>query len=119
LALLGDGKVRELPGGVEQYLELRHAAQSVAAQSVPRTSAQPAATDVPSAAVLREARKDMARIEKQLARLAEREERIHTAMAEAANDHARVLELNGQLRAIVDEREGLELEWLSAAEVAG
>jgi ATP-binding cassette subfamily F protein uup len=119
VALLGDGKVRELPGGVEQYLELRHAAQSVAAQSVPRTSAQPAAPDVPSAAVLREARKDMARIEKQLARLAEREERIHTAMAEAANDHAKVLELNGQLRAVVDEREGLELEWLSAAEVAG
>ena len=61
----------------------------------------------------------MARIEKQLARLAEREERLHSAMAEAATDHAKVLELNGQLRGIVDERESLELEWLAAAEVAG
>ncbi len=61
----------------------------------------------------------MARVEKQLARLAEREDRIHAAMAESATDHARVLELNGQLREIVDERERLELEWLAAAEIVG
>jgi hypothetical protein len=61
----------------------------------------------------------MARVERQLARLAEREERIHAAMAEAATDHARVLELNGQLREVVDEREELELEWLAAAEIVG
>jgi hypothetical protein len=40
-------------------------------------------------------------------------------MVDAATDHARVLELNGQLRDIVDEREELELAWLAAAEVAG
>jgi hypothetical protein len=61
----------------------------------------------------------MARIEKQLARLGEREERIHAAMAAAATDHAKVLELNAQLREVFDEREALELEWLAAAEVVG
>ena len=61
----------------------------------------------------------MARVEKQLARLAQREERIHGAMADAATDHQRVLELNRELREVVDEREGLELEWLEAADVAG
>jgi hypothetical protein len=61
----------------------------------------------------------MARIEKQLARLGEREERIHAAMADVATDHAKVLELNTQLREVVDEREALELEWLAAAEVVG
>ena len=40
-------------------------------------------------------------------------------VAESAADHARVLELNGELREIVDEREVLELEWLEAAEVVG
>ena len=30
VALMGDGRVRDLPGGVEQYLELRHAASSQA-----------------------------------------------------------------------------------------
>ena len=31
VALMGDGRVRELPGGVEQYLELRHAEEQRAA----------------------------------------------------------------------------------------
>lgn len=68
---------------------------------------------------MREARKVMARVEKQLQRLSEREDRLHTQMAEAAADHARVLELNRELREIVDEREALELEWLEAADVVG
>lgn len=59
----------------------------------------------------------MARVERSLSRLAERESRVHDAMAAAATDHARVLELNHELRDIVDEREGLELEWLAAAEI--
>jgi predicted nucleic acid-binding Zn-ribbon protein len=61
----------------------------------------------------------MARVERQLARLAEREERIHSAMLDAATDHTRVLELNRELREVVDERETLELEWLEAADVVG
>jgi ATPase subunit of ABC transporter with duplicated ATPase domains len=125
VALLGDGRVRDLPGGVEQYLRLRHeAATRAAAQRAPqdRPAGEAASAPVesgPSAAELREARKEMARVERQLARLAEREERIHVAMAEAATDHERVLELNGQLREVVDEREALELDWLAAAEIVG
>ena len=61
----------------------------------------------------------MARVEKQLTRLAAREERIHADMAESATDHAKVLALNTQLREVVDEREALELEWLAAAEIVG
>jgi ABC transport system ATP-binding/permease protein len=140
VALMGDGKVRDLPGGVEQYLELRHAVVQAshpngtkpagAATTSPHLGEIPAGGGAaagtgaggvggPSAAELREARKDMARIEKQLSRLGEREERIHAAMADAATDHAKVLELNRQLREVVDEREALELEWLAAAEVVG
>ena len=52
-----------------------------------------------------------------MSRLADREERIHHEMAAAADDHELALELNGQLREIIDEREALELEWLKAAEV--
>ena len=128
VALLGDGRIRELPGGVEQYLELRHeaveaGARKAASDSASADTARPAvaaggATSA-SPAELREARKDMARIEKQLTRLGQREEKLHAAMAAAATDHAKVLELNGQLREIVDEREALELEWLAAAEVVG
>ena len=119
VALLGDGKVRDLPGGVEEYLRLRRALVSDAAPPVSRpTGSPPAAVAAGSSpAEVREARKLMARVERQLSRLAERETRVHDAMAEAAADHARVLELNRELRAIVDERETLELEWLEAAEL--
>ncbi|MGA8978391.1 MAG: ABC transporter ATP-binding protein, partial [Pedococcus sp.] len=124
VALLGDGKLRQLPGGVDQYLELRHQAIESAAREAVSSSARADAalasgTSGPSPAELREARKDMARVEKQLTRLTQREDKIHLAMAEAAADHAKVLELNGQLREIVDERETLELQWLAAAEIVG
>ncbi len=138
VALLGDGAVRDLPGGVEQYLELRAASLagrgegtargsrggSVAPSATTTTSsttasAEDAASAVVSPSVARDARKTMARVEKQLTRLATREDRVHGDMARAATDHERVLTLNRELRGIVDEREQLELEWLEAAEVVG
>ena len=73
----------------------------------------------PSAAQVREAKKDLNRIDRQLSRLAVQEEKIHAEMAAKAADHAAVLGLNDKLRAIIDERETLELEWLSVAEVVG
>jgi ATPase subunit of ABC transporter with duplicated ATPase domains len=127
LALLGDGKVRDLPGGVDQYLELRAAAATRAA-AVPAAAgggaggaatAAGAAAPTASPAEVREARKTMARVEKQLSRLADREERIHGDMAQKATDPGALAELNARLTELVAEREQLELEWLEAAEVVG
>jgi len=121
VAMLGDGAVRDLPGGVEQYLDLRHAARVSAAASgasaASHAAASPSVVSGPTAAELREAKKDLSRIERQLSRLSAQEDRIHQEMAAKAADHAAVLGLNGKLRVIVDERETLELEWLSAAEI--
>ena len=131
VALLGDGRVRDLPGGVEEYLRLRHAVGravgGVRGGCRPRGSrgrahrprGAGAGDAAPSPAEAREARKMMARVEKQLARLAQREERLHAAMSASATDHEKVLGLNRELREVVDEREVLELEWLEAAEVVG
>jgi precorrin-2 methylase len=108
---------------VEQYLELRRAARALpAASASSRASAAPGVTSVAraqSAAGLREAKKDLNRIDRQLSRLAAQEEKIHAEMAAKAADHNAVLTLNTALRAIVDERETLELEWLSVAEIIG
>ncbi|HHU08673.1 MAG TPA: ABC-F family ATP-binding cassette domain-containing protein [Intrasporangiaceae bacterium] len=123
VALLGDGRVRDLPGGVEEYLRLR-AALAAAADPVvvaspatvpPDASAPPSPGASP--AEQREARKVMARVERQLARLTERESRIHAAMADAATDHAKLAELNREVQQIAAERESLEAEWLEAADV--
>jgi ABC transport system ATP-binding/permease protein len=132
VALLGDGAVRDLPGGVEQYLDLRQAARISAASSrgpagsrvsvSARASSQagPAGTaSGQSAAAQREAKKDLNRIDRQLSKLAAQEGKIHGEMAAKAADHTAVLALNNALRALVDERETLELQWLSVAEIIG
>ena len=51
LALLGDGKVRELPGGVEEYLRLRSAdiaSQAARSAAGPKGSGGSAGHDEPA-----------------------------------------------------------------------
>ena len=120
VALLGDGRVRDLPGGVDEYLRLRAAAASPSATS-PGRALDRTEIRTPAARTneVRAARKDMARIERRLDRIAEEEARLHDEMARNAADHQVVLRLDADLRALRTEREDLEAEWLSAAETAG
>jgi DNA repair exonuclease SbcCD ATPase subunit len=112
VGLLGDGGLLDLPGGVEQYLALRAAPVESEAPSA-RDHARPPTP----AAEVRDARKQMARVERQLSRLQEREDRLHAEMAAQATDHEAVLSLDAELRAVQQERDGLEEEWLAAADV--
>jgi ATPase subunit of ABC transporter with duplicated ATPase domains len=130
-ALLGDGTVRDLPGGVEQYLELRRqgvgrpvragdggsvpAAASAGAPGAGAASGAPAA----SAAEARAARKELARVERRLTRIAEAEKRLHEAIAADPTDVAGVTQADAQLKELAAEKEELEMAWLEAAEVAG
>jgi ATP-binding cassette subfamily F protein uup len=73
---------------------------------------------VSDAAAERAARKELARLERQLDKLRDREARLHDDMAAAATDHERVLELDQALRALRDERAVLEDRWLELAEAS-
>lgn len=128
VALLGDGHLRDLPGGVEEYLQLRAAAPTggtaavgVAAAAAAGTApaAAPAPADAPSAAQVRAARKEVQRIERRLERIGALEADLHARMAAQATDHQAVLTLDAELRALAAEREELEVAWLEAAETAG
>ncbi|MGN7702472.1 ABC-F family ATP-binding cassette domain-containing protein [Cellulosimicrobium sp. 22601] len=133
VALLGDGKVRDLPGGVEQYLELRRAALAGAGASssgfAPAAGAgadggADGAQDAPdlagpSAAEVRAAKKEINRIERRLSKIAEAEGRLHEKIAANATDFTAVAELDAELRALAAEKDELEAAWLEAAEVAG
>src|SRR3954447_21475470 len=112
-ALDGAGAIRHLPGGVEQYLAESHAATAAAATAprAPRAAARPAG----GGGAMREARKEVARLERALDRLSEREARVHDAMAEQATDHVRLAELTADLGVLRAEREELETAWLEAA----
>jgi ATP-binding cassette subfamily F protein uup len=131
VALLGDGKITHLPGGIEEYLRRRASATTGgqaqagargggATQAPPRAgSASGGSTQAPRpGAEQRTARREAARLERRLETLAGQEKRLHEQMVEAATDPDRLLALDGELRAVVAERESVELEWLTAAEAA-
>ena len=110
-ALMGDGGLRHLPGGIDQYLQLRHAAEAASAPPPP-----PRAPGAGGAS--REARKEIARLERALDKLADRETKLHEDMAAAATDHDRLRALQAELAALAAEREELEAAWLEASETA-
>ncbi len=118
-ALMGDGAVRMLPRGVDEYLERRRASLAAAADSA-RTAARGASGSGAKrgSAEEREARKTLSRVEKQLARVQREEDQLHGRLAEAAADFDELARLDGRLRTVVAEREALEEEWLEAAEAA-
>ena len=109
--LMGDGLVTHLTGGIEQYVRARREASEEPAARAGAAAAKPAS---PGAA-LRAARKEVARLERELAKLDARERELHEAMAASATDHERLRELNAELGALVAERESLESAWFEAS----
>ena len=118
VALLGDGSLAQLPGGVEEYLRRRAAGQaqlSTAAGAGMTTSAAPAV----SAADARAARKEVQKLERRMLKLDADEKKLHEQLLAAATDHAQVAELNAQLLTVQAEKDDVETAWLEAAERAG
>jgi ATP-binding cassette subfamily F protein uup len=140
VALLGDGKLSLLPGGVDEYLERRAAGTAMTARLAsatatgvsgsadvsdgrgPGPTAVPASGQLPSglsAKEERELRKELNRLERQLDRLTDQEARLHTAMAEAASDYAKLGTLDAELREITAQKDIIESEWLDLADRLG
>ncbi|MER7581633.1 ABC-F family ATP-binding cassette domain-containing protein [Kitasatospora sp. NPDC097691] len=117
-ALLGDKKMRMLPNGVDEYLErrARMAAQAAPAPVAATAPVADAAAPGLSGGDLRAAKKEMQKLERQIAKLDEKEAKLHAQLAEHAADFSKVAELDGQLRAVRDEKEELEMSWLELAE---
>jgi ATP-binding cassette subfamily F protein uup len=106
--LMGDGEIRHLPGGIEQYVRARRERPEDAASAVGPKPATPGAA-------LRAARKEVARLERIMAKLDAREAELHEAMAASATDHERLRELNAELASVAAERETLEAAWFEVS----
>jgi ATP-binding cassette subfamily F protein uup len=113
VALLGDGKIAFLGRGVDEYLERSRArrASLAAAAAAPPAAARP----VSSAAAERLAKKEMARLERQIDKLSEREATLHAELAANSTDYVKLTELGDQLRSVQAEKAGLEERWLEVA----
>jgi ABC transport system ATP-binding/permease protein len=113
-ALLGDGSCVLLPGGVEQYLESRRDRPGQNSRAKPTVDAEPRGS-----AASRQAKKDLARLETQIARLDQRLAALHEQMEGAASDYQRLAELQREIELISASRGELERSWLEAADIAG
>ncbi len=143
-ALIG-GKVRHLPGGVQDYLDmveqLKRGEDPLGLEGAaggPATGGDSAANgggsaDAASAATTTEpeapklsgkayadASRRVSAIERKLEKIATQKEHIEAQMAaHDPSDYAGLNELNGQLQALSAESDGLEAEWLDLSEQMG
>ena len=115
IALLGDGKLSYLGGGLEEYLARRAAQEE--AESAPGSDAREG-SGLGAAGAQRAAKKEMQRLERQIDRLAAREEELTVELAASASDYEKLIELGAQLRAIQEEKASLEERWLVVAETS-
>ena len=113
VALLGDGRITHLPGGIEEYLARRDSAAAV------QSGSSDAAEAPKEAAQLRAARKELARLERQLERLSGREAQLQRQITQQAADPVAFRELDGELRVVLATKNELETRWLEVADAAG
>ena len=119
--LLGDGKLRHLPRGVDEFLQLRQLMVS-APKTATGVSTQAAASPSASKSTLggaerRALEKDLARAERSLAKL-ELEQQSLTSDLEAADpsNYQVIAEISERQLKLNQNREAIELAWLEASE---
>jgi ATP-binding cassette subfamily F protein uup len=109
VGLLGNESLQDLAGGVEQYLELRARKIASSVASVPKKT-------ISDAAQVRLIKKEIARLEKQIAKVSEEEQSLQQQQESAAFDHQRLIEVGQQLQEVQLLRQRLENEWLELSE---
>ncbi|MBA0049092.1 ABC-F family ATP-binding cassette domain-containing protein [Mycobacteroides sp. LB1] len=105
-ALFGDGKLTNLPGGIEEYLR-RHT------PAAPTKTTSDRGRD---GAAQRTVQKELGRLERTVAKLDEREAALHRQLAEHATDPDRVVTLTAELTAVVADKHAAEVQWMELAE---
>ncbi|WP_205877975.1 ABC-F family ATP-binding cassette domain-containing protein [Mycobacterium camsae] len=109
-----DRRLRHLPGGIDEYLALANRSSASSGPSAPKPQSQQAM----SGAQRRAAEKELASVDRQLARLTDRIEAKHTELAQHdQSDHFGITRLTKQLRELEDEVAAAEAQWLELSEV--
>lgn len=106
--LLGDEELRDLPRGIDEYLERREGMVSLAALPEKKT--------ISSAAQVRLIKKELSRLEKQIEKITVEEAQLREQESAAAFDHKRLIEIGNELEKVVSRRQQLESEWLELSE---
>ena len=107
VGLLGNKTMRDLPGGVEQYLQLRRAGSAPAA-------AVKSAGGVSSAAQQRDLKKEITKLERQIEKADLEHANLLGEQSEYAMDYAKLAEVTAALEANIARKNELEEHWLIA-----
>jgi ABC transport system ATP-binding/permease protein len=107
VGLLGDSKLRDLPGGIDEYLKLR------ANSSQPITSTAPKVKSS-NIAEIKEARKEIAKYERQIAKLETQIQELEAKQSELAFDHEKLAQNMEELSKLSEEKSAIEESWLLA-----
>jgi ATP-binding cassette subfamily F protein uup len=108
VGLLGDGQLRDLPRGVDQYLEQR---EVMVSQSL---AIQPPSKPVSNAAQERQIKKDIARLERQMEKAEQRLGELLLEQESELFNHERLLEITEEIAIAQANQRVLEEEWLAA-----
>jgi ATP-binding cassette subfamily F protein uup len=104
--LLGDKVLRDLPRGVDQYLEQRAVSSAPSAESASKEGS------VSSAAQQRQLKKDLTRVERQVAKGKERLAQLKSELEAAAFSPDKLLELSAEIATVESDLVAREEEWL-------
>ncbi len=114
VALLGDGRLSFLGGGIDEYLDGVRTARAGSSGGPQPVTAAPGPPRS-SAAEERTARKELQRLERQLDRLSAREAQLTDLLAANATDYEKLTSLGAELRTVQAEKSDLEDRWLAVA----
>ena len=105
VGLLGDKELRDLPRGVDQYLEQR-------AQSLQKPAEAVKGKSQSSAAEQRQLKKDLVRVERQIQKAKEKIVELESAQEKAAFDPTELIRISAELETQRAEINSREEEWL-------
>ena len=107
VGLLGDSKLRDLPGGIDEYLKLR-------ARSIESSGSATPKVKTSNIAEIKEVRKEIAKYERQIAKLEAQILELESQQSELAFDHEKLAQNMEELGKLTEEKSGIEESWLQA-----
>lgn len=111
-ALFGDGKLTNLPGGIDDYLKRRHA---IAART-PAPTPKPESEKPRSGSEMRRLSKEMAAVERKIAKTRDQLAAVEADMAAYATDMDQLVALGAQADELKHQLDDLETRWLELGE---
>lgn len=113
-----DGRLRHLPGGVDEYLRLTEQRAGSTGSTAPAVRTETTPAQAKSGAELRAVEKEISSIDRSLAKLADRISGKHDELAaHDQSDHVGLGKLTAELRELESQVADLEARWMELSEL--